>query len=185
MPFDYKNCTEEELWEFIASRLKKDGVDTILVGGAVVSIYSVGVYKTGDLDFVLNSFSREQLNRTLSKLGFVQEGRFYKHPECEHLFLEFASPPASIGDDYIPLKDTQKVKINDQIIHIFTPTDSVRDRLTSYMYWDAEECLEQALMIAERHTINLKKVKAYLKQEGKPEVYEEFVKLLGERTKSK
>lgn len=38
---------EEELWKFVAIHLKKHNVDTILVGGAVVSIYSDGVYESG------------------------------------------------------------------------------------------------------------------------------------------
>ncbi len=31
----------------------KGGIDTILVGGAVVSIYTEGAYRSGDLDFIL------------------------------------------------------------------------------------------------------------------------------------
>lgn len=53
MKIDFKTCTEEELWKFVATHLKKKGIDTVLVGGAVVSIYSDGAYKSGDLDFVL------------------------------------------------------------------------------------------------------------------------------------
>ena len=59
MSIDLKKCSEEDLWKYVAVHLKKKGIDTILVGGAVVSIYSHGVYKSGDLDFVLGSmFSR-------------------------------------------------------------------------------------------------------------------------------
>lgn len=50
---DWKNCTEEEVWKFVAWNLAKNGIDTILVGGAVAAIYSEGVYKSGDLDLVL------------------------------------------------------------------------------------------------------------------------------------
>jgi hypothetical protein len=53
MNIDFKNCTEEELWKYVAVHLKKHNIDTILVGGAVVSIYSEGAYESGDLDFVL------------------------------------------------------------------------------------------------------------------------------------
>jgi hypothetical protein len=31
-------CSEEELWHYVAVHLKKKGIDTVLVGGAVVSI---------------------------------------------------------------------------------------------------------------------------------------------------
>ena len=56
MKINLKTCTEEELWKYIAVHLKSKGIDTILVGGAVVSIYSKGLYRSGDLDFVLGSF---------------------------------------------------------------------------------------------------------------------------------
>ncbi len=45
MMIDFSKCTEEELWKFFATHLQSKGIDTILVGGAVVSIYSDGLYK--------------------------------------------------------------------------------------------------------------------------------------------
>jgi hypothetical protein len=32
---NWANCSEKELWEFVASHLAKNGIQTILVGGAV------------------------------------------------------------------------------------------------------------------------------------------------------
>ncbi len=37
MKIDFKKCTEEELWKYVATKLSKNEVDVILVGGAVVS----------------------------------------------------------------------------------------------------------------------------------------------------
>ena len=83
MKIDLKTCTEEELWKYVATELAKNDVDVILVGGAVVSIYTKGAYRSGDLDFVLNDLSRKKLDKVLIKnLGFKKDGRFYKHPEC-------------------------------------------------------------------------------------------------------
>lgn len=42
MKFDYKNATEEELWKFVGKHLADNGFDAVLVGGAVVSIYTDG-----------------------------------------------------------------------------------------------------------------------------------------------
>jgi len=94
MKIDFKNCSEEELWKFVAAELKKKGIDTILVGGAVVSIYSEGAYRSGDLDFVLGSMFTKKLPEAMDDIGFQKEGRHYIHPDCEHLFVEF---PGSIG----------------------------------------------------------------------------------------
>ena len=45
MNIDLKKCQEEELWKYVAVHLKKHNIDTILVCGAVVSIYSEGAYE--------------------------------------------------------------------------------------------------------------------------------------------
>ncbi|MCO4754939.1 MAG: hypothetical protein KC478_10700 [Bacteriovoracaceae bacterium] len=173
MSFNYESCSEEELWKYVASELTRNNVDVILVGGAVVSVYTEGAYKSGDLDFVLNDFVRTKLNPVMAMLGFTQRGRYYKHPKCEHLFIEFASFPASIGDDYNiePLE----VEHEGQCLKIFSPTDCVRDRLASYAYFSARECLDQAVMVAKKHPINFEKVKSWCKQEKIEKKYEDFI----------
>lgn len=61
----WQSCSEKELWEFVASHLARKGINTVLVGGAVVSIYSDGAYKSGDLDFVLESIFNKELPNVL------------------------------------------------------------------------------------------------------------------------
>ena len=55
---DWATCSEEDLWKYVAWHLKKAGIDSILVGGAVVSIYSDRLYSSGDLDFLSYDFNR-------------------------------------------------------------------------------------------------------------------------------
>jgi hypothetical protein len=171
---DLKTCTEEQLWKYIATELAKNDVDVILVGGAVVSIYSEGAYKSGDLDFVLNDFSRVVLDKVLSDLGFKKSGRFYKNPECKHLYLEFAPFPASIGEDYNIV--SEEIENEDQIIKIFSPTDCVRDRLAGYMYFKSRENFDQAILVANKHPVNISKIKKWCEDEKHPEVFDEFLR---------
>ena len=174
MKIDLKTCSEEELWKYVATTLAENNIDVILVGGAVVSIYSQGAYKSGDLDFVLYDFSRKELDRVLiEELKFKKEGRYYKHDECTHLFLEFVSFPASIGEDY-NIKPAE-VESEGEIIKIFTPTDCVRDRLASYAFFNAEECLDQAVLVAGKHEINYKKVEDWCKSENIRPMFNEFI----------
>jgi hypothetical protein len=170
---DLKTCNEEQLWKYVATELAKNDVDVILVGGAVVSIYTDGAYKSGDLDFVLNDFTRDELNRVLNSLGFFQEGRHFKHPDCSQLFIEFASFPAGIGEDY-EITPAQ-VENEGQILKIYSPTDCVRDRLASYIHFDSQECLEQAWMVARRHPINLKLVEKWCVGEKGEKQWEDFI----------
>jgi hypothetical protein len=167
------NCSIEELWKYVATELAKNDVDVILVGGAVVSIYTEGAYVSGDLDFVVNEFTRNKLNEVLSNLGFTQKTRHYTHPDCKHLYLEFASFPASIGDD-TNIKPAS-VDVNGIKIKIFTPTDCVRDRLASYIHFKANDCLDQAAMVAQKHNINYKKVKDWCVKEGTPSAFDDLM----------
>jgi hypothetical protein len=51
-PPDLSRCTEEELWHYVAWHLEGEGIHSVLVGGAVVAIYTEGLYRSGDLDMV-------------------------------------------------------------------------------------------------------------------------------------
>ncbi len=176
MSFNYHSCTEEELWKYVASELEKSGVDVVLVGGAVVSVYTEGAYKSGDLDFVLNDFSRVKLNEVMAGLGFSQRGRYYRHPDCKHLFIEFSSFPVGIGDDY--KIEPREVEHKGHTLKIFSPTDCVRDRIASYAYFQARECLDQAVMVAKRHPVNFNRIKIWCEKERIIDKYDDFIREL-------
>ena len=177
MKIDFKNCTEEELWKFVATHLKKNGIDTILVGGAVVSIYSDGVYKSGDLDFVLGQMFTKDLSKFMEEIGFKKKsGRHYVHPECKHLHIEFPSSFLEIGDDSNITPD--EVKSEGTKIKILSPTDCVKDRLASYIYFKARECLDQAVLVAKKHPVKSKAIQEWCKNERAEWAYNDFIKKL-------
>jgi hypothetical protein len=173
MSIDFAHCSEEELWRFVAAHLAREGIETILVGGAVVSIYSEGAYRSGDLDLVLGSLFVKNLEQAMQKIGFKKKGRHFEHPECKHLFVEFpGSPPLGIGSDYTIKPDERDV--DSQIIKILSPTDCVKDRLASFIYFNDREGLEQAILVAKRQTIDLKSIQKWCEAEGHPEAYQTF-----------
>jgi hypothetical protein len=69
---DWNSCTEEELWRFVAWYLEGEGIPSVLVGGAVVAIYTEGLYRSGDLDLVPSEGGRGRLAEVLRSLGFKQ-----------------------------------------------------------------------------------------------------------------
>lgn len=174
---DWKNCTEGQLWRYVASHLASEGIDTILVGGAVVSIYTEGAYRSGDLDLVLTSYLPKKLPEAMAKIGFkVSESRHYSHPKCRHIIVEFSSPPAAIGDDY-KIRPVE-VKEAGKTIRLYSPTDCVRDRLASYIHFSARECLDQAVLVAKAHPIDAAKVEKWCKAEGAGDAFQEFINLV-------
>lgn len=178
----FKNCTEKELWEYVAEHLSAKGIKTVLVGGAVVAIYSKGAYRSGDLDIVINTFTNvdSEINSAMSKIGFSKKGRHWIHPECEHLFIEFCLPPVSIGDDY-NIKPIEVIR-NSAKIYLLSPTDCIKDRLGAFMHWKARECLDQAVLVAKANKFDTAHVKDWcmLEHRDGEEFYKEFLGLLDE-----
>jgi len=146
MKINLKSCTEEELWKFVGGHLSKNGIDAVLLGGAVVSIYSNGAYESGDLDFIVQNLMKEKLPSIMEEIGFKKKGRHYIHLECKHLFVEFPSGPLGIGEDY-SIEPIEKIE-KGQHFKIISPTDCIKDRLASYIYFKSKEGLEQAWLVA-------------------------------------
>ena len=58
---DFKTCSEEELWRYVAWHLEGADIRSILVGGAVVAIYTEGLYRSGDLDMIPDDFQKSKI----------------------------------------------------------------------------------------------------------------------------
>jgi len=163
---EFSTCTEQELWQYVASELSKAGIETVLVGGAVVAVYSKGVYRSGDLDIVVNSYIQNDklIAKIMQNIGFIKEGRHWKRNDCKHLFIEFIKPPIAIGNDY-EIKPN-KMLVNEQELFILHPRDCVRDRLSSYVYFASAECLDQAALVAIAENVDLNELQKWSKSEG-------------------
>lgn len=173
MKIDFKTCSEEELWKYVAAHLRKRGVDSVLVGGAVVSIYTKGIYKSGDLDFILTDFFIKNIPQLMKEIGFEKKsGRHYVHPECKHLYIEFPKGPLEIGDDtqIIP----EEVTVEGVKIKILSPTDCVKDRLASYIYFKDRVGLEQSVLVARQHPVNYESIQKWCEQENAAAIFDEF-----------
>lgn len=85
---NWESCTEEELWKYVGYFFAENNLDMVLVGGAVVSIYSKGAYQSGDLDFVSKSYTNKKVLKVLTELGFEKKGRVFVNEKCKHLFID-------------------------------------------------------------------------------------------------
>lgn len=151
--------------------LSKEGIDAVLVGGACVSIYSENRYQSYDLDFVCYE-ELKRIENVLSKLGFKRIGRCFSHEKCLYL-IDFVNPPVAIGRESI--KVFEKVTTSSGTLQLLTPTDCVKDRLSSFFHWNDEQALEQALMVAKSHTINLEDIKRWAGLEGYSKKLDDFL----------
>ena len=181
--YDFKNITLEQLAGIISTKLQEHSIDSILVGGACVSIYSQNRYQSYDLDYVTYEDTKK-VAKALFELGFVQKGKYFGHPDCQ-FYIEFVSPPVSIGNE--PVSNFEQYKSPLGTIKMLTPTDSVKDRLAGYYHWDDRQSLDQAISICTEQgkRINLQEIKRWSKQEGHLEKFKNFQKKLLDNTNQK
>lgn len=154
----------EDLAIFVSDFLSKHGIDTVLSGGACVTIYTHNKYISYDLDFVLMSTEKhKEIKSILEKIGFYAEGGHFKHKDTD-FFIEFIPPPLSVGDE--PVKEISEIRKENRSLKLLSPTDCVKDRLAAYYYWDDRQSLEQAILVCKNKSIDLKEVERWSKNEG-------------------
>jgi hypothetical protein len=162
--FDLSTCSEAELWRHVAVHLEASGIGVVLVGGAVVAVYTDGAYQSGDLDFVPERLFEDRIDASMLELGFHRNGRNYEHPDCRHLFVEFVSGPLGIGNDQNIVPRTELVEGHK--LKILSPTDCVCDRLASYIHFKARECLDQAVLVAKARPVDWNRIRRWCQNEG-------------------
>lgn len=176
MNIDFKNCSEEVLWKYVAAHLSGNGIDNVLVGGAVVSIYTDGLYESGDLDFIVSSIFTSRLPAVMEQIGFKKKGRHYAHPKCKHLFVEFPPGPLAIGED-TKLRPKESRHMG-KVIKILSPTDCIKDRLASYVHFKSRETLDQAVLVAKKQPFKAAEIKRWCLAENADEAFNEFQRLV-------
>ncbi|MES2661222.1 MAG: hypothetical protein V4689_21560 [Verrucomicrobiota bacterium] len=175
-PPDWKTCDEGELWRFVAWHLEGAGIQTVLVGGAVVAIYSEGLYRSGDLDMVLDRHRRSEVTEALKEIGFFPDkSRYFKHPECKHLYVEFPPGPVELGEEH-PVYPAE-IPVEGRILRLLSPTDCVKDRLAAYIHWKLRDNFRQAVLVARRQKdrIDFQNLAAWCEREGGAVAYAELL----------
>jgi len=174
MKLDLRKVKVKELAGLVSEELRKEGVDSTLVGGACVTIYSNNKYMSRDLDFVTDEPLRK-IGRVLKEIGFEKKGMKYFESDMCPFSVEFLNAPVAIGNE-VPVKKFDLLKTEYGYIKILTPTDSVKDRLAGYFYWSDPQSLLQAVMIYKANKVNLKEIERWAVKEGQREKYREFEK---------
>jgi len=162
-----------ELAAYIAEHLRNKGIETVLVGGACISIYSANEYSSFDLDFVITgSSTRQKVRAALTEINFTEENRYFINSQTP-FFVEFPSGPLAIGDE--PPSEISTLRFSTGNLRLLSPTDCVKDRLAAFYHWKDQQSLEQAILIARDHNINFEEVRRWSVNEGFAEVFEKNV----------
>lgn len=173
------NSTLRDVAVAVAAALQKAGIRAVLTGGGIATIHTRGDYKSDDLDFILQSApTRKQLDEALKAVGFKRAGDHYEHPTTR-FFVEFPRGPLSIGRD-LGIRPVE-VKVGRGRVLALSPTDSCRDRLAAFYFWNDRQSLDIAVRIAIRERVDLGAVRRWSESEGMAERCGEFERELKRR----
>ena len=172
--------TLEELAALVCSTLKAAGIDAFLSGGAVVSIYTHNAYQSWDLDFISHG-SFKKIEEVMKSLGFTRElGRHFIHPKTK-IFVEFPGVATQIGDQ--PITEFAERKTKAGTLTLLRPTECVMDRLAAFYHWNDPQGLEQAILVALAHPVDLKAIERWSQKEGMKKKFTGFLQELKTRVK--
>jgi hypothetical protein len=167
------NSTLPEVALTVGAELERRGIRAVLTGGACVSVYTDGTYLSQDADFVIESAAvrQKQLDEALAALGFRRESDHYVH-DLVPFYVEFPPGPLSIGGD-LNIQPIE-IEVAGSAALVLSPTDSCRDRLAAFYFWDDRQSLNLAVKVALYQELDFEVIRAWSKDEGSLDKYEEF-----------
>lgn len=155
----------------VAQALEQKGIDVVLTGGAVVSIYSINKYMSYDVDF-LSYTDHESIKNAMYDLGFKNIGKDFWH-EKTSFTVEFPGSELVIGD--MPMKAEGRIKKGSFTLKLLSPTQCVMDRLAAFYHWKDRQSLDQAVLVAQNQPIKIKVIEKWSINEGMKDRFEIFM----------
>jgi hypothetical protein len=135
-----------------------------------------GASQSYDLDFILQSrVTQLQLDKAMAELGFERLGAQYQHPDTPFL-VEFPRGPLAIGDD--DMVEPVEVRVGQARVWALSATDSCRDRLAAFYFWNDEQSLRAAAAIARRDKVDMDAILRWSHREGHKHGYQRFLQEL-------
>jgi len=169
--------SQSELAAYVQDSLQEEEIIVVLSGGSAVSFYSSNKYVSKDLDLINTSFSkRSRIKSVMEKIGFIEKGRYFINPETQ-FFVEFPDGPLSVGEE--PVKEISEFELSTGTLRVVSPTDCVKDRLCAFYFWNDQQGLAQAVLVANSQKVDFKEIKRWSKTEGKEQEYETFKAKIG------
>lgn len=162
----------------VCTALSKGGVEAVLTGGSAATVYAPTAYQSRDLDFIVQFRAPQgNPNEILRSLGYRMLRDHYEHSD-NSLVVEFPRGPLAVGRDLIREWDT--LREGDMLLHIIKPTDSCRDRLAGFLFWNDRGSLDQAVAVARACAamVDVGAIRRWCASEGKRDAFEEFQRMV-------
>lgn len=126
----------------LSGKLKENGVDSILVGGQAIDLYTAGTFATSDMDLLVTS--KTTTEKFLNKFGFGEEDNGLWFNRDLNIVIQVISEPYS-GD----LGRLRKFRVKESELRVAAPEDLIVNRLYSMKFWKSnpQRDLEQAIAL--------------------------------------
>ncbi len=158
-----RKMTQAELAAYVQTHLASKGISVVLSGGAAVAFYVGPQYVSKDIDLIAEWLPKtETLNKAMNEIGFENRSKYYVHPQSQQL-VEVLPGPLTAGEEHITTVD--EVPMETGLLRVLSATDCTKERLAAYIYWNDTQSLEQAVMIAKKHKVNLSEVRRWAQRE--------------------
>ena len=175
---DISELSLKELAAYISHYLRKNGVPNVLTGGACVCIYTENRYQSFDLDFVnIEGIPISRVSSLLKEIGFEEKGRVFINDKAKYS-VDILNPPLSVGRQQI--KTINTIDVDNMTLELLTPTDSVKDRLAAFYFWNDRQAFEQAKLIQAYNEVDFDEIRKWSEMEGQLEKFNYFL----EKTKT-
>ena len=183
---NYSTTSITELAAIVASHLRDQDIQVVLVGGLAVELYSENIYLTKDIDMVDISYTRPaKLYKVMAEIGFEKNGRIFVSASTD-ITVEFPSPPVSVGNELVT--ETTTVITPAGELPVLFPRDVIKDRLAAYIHWRDKPSLVQALAVLIKYPEEIDAIVAFCEAEGSSELMvliRDLLNAAGERDLSK
>ncbi len=162
----------EDVCFAVCTELERCGTVAVLTGGSAATYYASEAYQSDDADFIITfSSDRTRAAEAMRRLGYREVGGTYHHDR--NIFtVEFPPGPLAVGNDLIDSYETNRR--GDEILHVLSRTDCVRDRLAAFYFFTDRSALVAAIAVAQDGRINLDEVQRWSEREGEILRFYEF-----------
>lgn len=160
------NATLTDVAFAVCTALDRAGHHAVLCGGSAATFYAPEAYQSRDLDFVLSFSARARnIDPALLAVGYERAPEaLYRHRTIPYT-VEFPRGPLAIGAETVTVHATERRGA--ELLHIYTPTDVVRDRFMHYWAWNDQVALRVALDVARARSadIDVPTIRAWTERE--------------------
>ena len=168
----HRRLSVAELAAIVSEALNSAGIQAVLTGGSVVTIYAGNEWESRDLDFVVARVDRRRIDGILAGLGFRRESvRLFSHPDHTH-GVDLCPWPITLGEEFVDQWDTLETTKGN--LEILSPTQCVKDRLTGFYHANDKQSLDQAVAVFIKHDVKLHEIERWSAKERSIEKFHEF-----------